>query len=561
LEDATNVGPGMAGTAFERETDSKGISPRYTDGSTPRVDSLPNPRLVSNQLFDFKKDIPDPRAMTDFSVFWGQFLAHEISFSPTQPTEPMSITIPDGDSDLPAGSTIGLFRSTSIAGTGNSISNPRKSINGVSSFIDGSTVYGNSQARSNSIRAFDGLGSLLSSAGNLLPLDNGGPSFLAGDTRANENFALLALQTLFLREHNRLVKIIQNQSPMSDADAFQLARKIIGAELQAITYNEYLPAMGINLSAYKGFNAKLNPQGIAEVLTNGFRLGHTQNPPFRLLIDSNGNRELVPLLATFFNPAGFNEHIMDEILRGGAFLKAQKVDLQMIDDLRNISLMGGAVVLDLAAIDIQRARDRGILDYNTVRTAFKLKKVKNFKAITKDKAIQQKLQALYGNVNNIDLFAGMLAEDTVKGTASGPTINAMIKVQFERLRDGDKFFYRNDPAFKPGGFLASMGFGVAFFETRLLSDIVNDNSGVARGQIPLFVLRMMNKKEQYAAYNARVNAASAILKQQTKELEKLLKIYKRQRNIGGINFVQGQINSILASLNPYKQRLNSLPKK
>ena len=68
--------------------------------------------------------------------------------------------------------------------------------------------------------------------------------FLAGDVRANENVALTSMHAVFVREHNRLVDIIDAQQPeLSDEQQYQLARKIVGAEMQIITYEEFLPAL------------------------------------------------------------------------------------------------------------------------------------------------------------------------------------------------------------------------------------------------------------------------------------------------------------------------------
>jgi len=55
------------------------------------------------------------------------------------------------------------------------------------------------------------------------------------------------------------------------------------------------------------------------------------------------------------------------------------------------------------------------------------------------------LKSLYGNVNNIDAWVGILAEDHLPGTSVGKTIHEILRVQFEKLRDGDFYFYLNDP--------------------------------------------------------------------------------------------------------------------
>ncbi len=68
--------------------------------------------------------------------------------------------------------------------------------------------------------------------------------FLAGDIRANEQVGLTSVHTLFMREHNRLADLIKAVDPgLSDEDIYQKARKIVGAQMQIITYNEFLPAL------------------------------------------------------------------------------------------------------------------------------------------------------------------------------------------------------------------------------------------------------------------------------------------------------------------------------
>src|SRR5262249_57425530 len=93
--------------------------------------------------------------------------------------------------------------------------------NDITSFIDGSQIYGSDYTRGSLLRTHVG-GLLKTSPGNLLPLNNAtyfgsaaplanandagivadGQLFVAGDIRANENIELTAMQTLFVREHN-----------------------------------------------------------------------------------------------------------------------------------------------------------------------------------------------------------------------------------------------------------------------------------------------------------------------------------------------------------------------
>ena len=136
---------------------------------------------------------------------------------------------------------------------------------------------------------------------------------------------------------------------------------------------------------------------------------------------------------------------MDRVLKGLASQIGQENDLLLVDGIRN-NLFGppGAGGLDLAALDIQRGRDHGLPDYNNLREAYDVPAVTTFAEISSDPEIQAKLEELFGTVDNIDPFVGALAEDHLPGSSVGPLIDAVVGNQFERLRDGDRFFYTND---------------------------------------------------------------------------------------------------------------------
>jgi hypothetical protein len=122
--------------------------------------------------------------------------------------------------------------------------------------------------------------------------------------------------------------------------------------------------------------------------------------------------------------------------------RAQEVDTHMVDGLRNFLFGTENLGIDLAATNIQRGRDHGLADYNSVRVALGLARKTTFLSICPHKPeLAKKLKDLYLDIDNIDLWVGGLAEEHVRDGALGETFASIVREQFERVRDGDRFFY------------------------------------------------------------------------------------------------------------------------
>jgi hypothetical protein len=171
------------------------------------------------------------------------------------------------------------------------------------------------------------------------------------------------------------------------------------------------------------------------------------------------------------------------ILKADADNAANELDLLLIDEIRNgLFSIPNAPGTDLAARDIQRARDHGIGTYNQVRVAYGLPAVTSFAQITENDAVQNALQATYGTVDKIDPFEGMLAEDHLLGADVGPTIKAILAKQFAALRDGDRFFYLNETLNLEELSLISQG--------NTLAKVIKNNTGITNLQSNVFFFRV-----------------------------------------------------------------------
>lgn len=456
----------------------------------------PNPRTISNRLSNQSGPILNQRGLSDLVWQWGQFLDHDIGLTPTNPDEAMMIEVPDPND--PLFPVIRTARSMFDPTTGTSVDNPRQQINMITAYIDASGVYGSNDTRAAALRTFVG-GRMATGPNDMLPKNTAGlpnandvgadPTslYLAGDVRANEQPGLTALHTLFVREHNRLADALAAaNATWDDETVYQRARKIVGAEIQVITYNEFLPAL---LGPYApsmsgpGYNDTMDAGLMNEFSTALFRFGHSMVPSTLARVQNDGSLSPdggISLKDAFFNPdAMAGPEDLDMVLKGLATQKAQELDLKLVDDLRN-NLFGppGAGGVDLASLNINRGREHGLPDYNTVRELLGLTRVTSFDEISSDTDIAAGLADLYGSVDDIDAWVGALAEDHLPGASTGETLTASLLLQFTKLRDGDRFYFGYDSELSPED--------RAWLGDLTLADVIVSNTAITNLQPNVF---------------------------------------------------------------------------
>lgn len=286
---------------------------------------------------------------------------------------------------------------------------------------------------------------------------------------------MTSLHTIFLREHNWWCdKILKKTSSFSDEQVFQRARMMVEAEIQHITYKEFLPLLlGTgSIETYTGYKSNVNATVSNEFSTAAYRLGHSLVSETLLRLDKNekvveeGNLDLRD---GFFNPSNYaNIGGINSLLLGASKNICQKLNSKIVNSLRNF-LFGqpGSGGLDLASLNIQRGRDHGIADYNSVRVDLGLTAKTSFSDISSDASVSSALFSVYSNVNEIDLWVGGLAENLHGDGQLGETFFTLVKDQFIRSRDGDEYWYENVIDFSC----------LTQIKNTKLSDILNRNSG------------------------------------------------------------------------------------
>jgi Animal haem peroxidase/Cellulose binding domain len=549
---------GQAGRPYAR------VAPaRYADGRSQPV-AGPNTRFISNREFnDISQNIFSERGVSQWGNVWGQFLDHTFGLRDGN-GEAANIAFNSGDPLESFTNTLGAIPFTrSAAAPGTGVSNPREQVNTTPTYVNAFAVYGGTAQRLEWLRDGPVDGNMANNDATLMlpggylprrdtrgdaasapPADVDGRllaqptrAAVAGDVRANENIALTATHTLFAREHNRIVSLLP--SSLTQEEKFQIARRVIRGEQQYITYNEFLPAMGIQLPAYSGYNPNVNATESNEFATVGYRAhsqihgeveaeseagrwSQAQLDAFRAqgieVADEGGEVALtIPLNVAFFNPDLVPQIQLGPLLEGiggeSEYKNDEMIDNQLRSVLFQVPVSGNPAcldgpglpecfrgVVDLAAIDIERGRDHGMPSYNQLRQAYGLAPRASFTAITGEASDQfpsdpqltpgnevndpnsldftnlfdvtndtvaadnaaevensvtratrrtplaARLRAIYGSVANVDAFAGMVAEPHQPGSEFGELQRAIWTRQFQAFRDGDRFFYQNDPA-------------------------------------------------------------------------------------------------------------------
>ncbi|KAM9854787.1 eosinophil peroxidase [Aulostomus maculatus] len=508
---------------------SRWLPPEYEDvWGTPRGwdpehtyhnASLPPVRLVSQDvLFTQNDNISLDATLSHLLVEWGQWIDHDMVLTPQSPSTsafrtgadcihtcsrdspcfPIQIPLLDPRNGIQ--SCMPFFRSAPSCVTGLLPHRRREQLNAITSYVDASMVYGSSTSQASVLRNHSSsLGSMALNSqysdGELaympfLPrlqphLDPCGPRnattsgasdraapeenttscFQAGDSRANEHLGMIALHTLFLREHNRLVKGLHLLNPHWSPDTlYQEARKILGAIHQILTWEHYLPrvlgesAMSQLMPPYGGYDPDVDPSIANVFAAAAFRFAHVTVQPVvsRLGPGYTRNSQHPPLPlhhSLFASWRVVEEGGIDPVLRGLLLspAKLQTPGQMMVEELtERLFQAQGGMPLDLGALNLQRGRDHGLPGYSSWRRFCGLSvpnTTSELADILSNIPLARKFQLLYRTPHNIDLWVGAISEPAVPGGRVGPLLSCLLARQFRALRDGDRFWWEREGVF------------------------------------------------------------------------------------------------------------------
>lgn len=484
---------GEANTPFVRLIDAD-----YGDElNEPRLDSekkpLPSARTVSQKLTGLKNK--QSNHFTLMVMQWGQFLDHDITLTPVAGPEgveipccgqentpfykriqfpecfPISIS-PEDKFYKKFNQTCMEFMRSMPAPRRDCRFGYREQLNAITAFVDASNVYGSDEERAKKLREFKD-GRLLCdenpTLGDMMPPDasdpacagESAPCFLGGDKRANEQPNLAVMHTIWMRQHNKIAgQLAKMNKHWNDERIYQESRRIVSAQMQHITYNEFLPVvLGRGFSKKnkllpkkrgyaKTYNKKVDASISNEFAAAAYRFGHSLiQGDIKAFTKKGKSAEEFELSKVQFSPGMLHKKgIMDRLLRGLTIQRSQKCDRNFVKQIRDKLFAKNAKFgLDLVALNVQRGRDHGLPSYTEFRELCGFGKVKKYKDLKKDISFRNRraLKNTYENVHDIDLFMGIVLEQPRQGAIIGRTGRCIIGEQFQRLKFGDRFFYEN----------------------------------------------------------------------------------------------------------------------
>jgi Ca2+-binding RTX toxin-like protein len=228
--------------------------------------------------------------------------------------------------------------------------------------------------------------------------------FTCGDGRCNENIALSAIHQVFHSEHDRLVEDIKKVllddtsasgvltlandwesgsggPPVPDGTSywdgerlFQAARFVNEMEYQHMVFEEFARKIQPSIKIFEGYSSDINPAIPAEFASAVYRFGHSMLVEDVARTNPDGTDNSIPLLTAFLNPPEFfnggsagtlsPQQAAGAIVMGSSDQVGNELDEFVTETLRN-NLLG--LPLDLATLNLTRARDVGIPPLNDVR--------------------------------------------------------------------------------------------------------------------------------------------------------------------------------------------------
>lgn len=296
-----------------------------------------------------------------------------------------------------------------------------------------------------------------------IPLERWQTMFAFGGSRANATAQTATINTLFIREHNRIAAILEDAHPgWDDERVFQTARVINIAVLIKIVVEEYINHISpyffqLRFDGSVAWKADWNRPNWIPVEFNVLYRWHSLVPD---QISWNGRS--MPTSETVLDNAMLLQAGMAETLALTSDCRSRELGLMNTPEF----------LLDIERTTLALSRQNEIAPYNAYREAFSFPKATRFEQVSSNPAIIDGLRDIYGDVDRIEFWVGLLAED--------PRPNAAVPSLLGRMVAIDAFSHGlTNPLLAPGVYSAETftheGLDI-INGTRTLADLTVRNS-------------------------------------------------------------------------------------
>ncbi|XP_077545740.1 salivary peroxidase/catechol oxidase-like isoform X1 [Haemaphysalis longicornis] len=451
---------------------------------------LPSTRLVSTTVHYENRSV-DPR-FTNMAVLFGQFLTHDISHltgvklsalpidlgpGPNPPClqgdRCFPIPVPENDYFYGQYNTtlIGIKRTEPCVQCGRGVVDQ---MNQQTSYADLSLVYGHNENVSRATRKFeDGMmlsreiggieylpDSLSPDEDNCSHPDEGALCAYAGDARVNQQKGILALATLWIREHNRIARKLAGINPHWDDEMlFQVTKRIQEGRYQHIVFAEWLPwQLGPKVmddydlresdTGRTTYDETLDGTLSNEFTAAHFRYAHTNVDRDFWRVDEDGTQlNSIEVKDDYFRPLNDTYRPLDDVLRGSVQQPLKPFNRFGDNSVTRFTFhvpptpFGG----DLFAIDMQRGLDHGVRPYVDWVQHCRNITISDFSDLRQviPEEVVALYEGLYEDARDIDYFSGAVSEPKIEGAQLGATFACGVARQFQYLKLADRFYYEH----------------------------------------------------------------------------------------------------------------------
>jgi hypothetical protein len=454
---------GMIGARFGRNVPLERTYPEQLPGLLE-----PNPRVVSRELLT-RDEFKPATIVNVLAGAWLQFEVHDwFSHGKNLPDEPFELDLAEDDTWHERPMRVERTRNDPYPEANGG---PATWVTTDSHWWDGSQIYGSEPAVSAALREGSG-GRLRLDPDGQLPRDLDAQVDLTG-VAGNFWLGLALLHTLFTHEHNAVADRLAQEHPQwTDDELFDKARLVTAALMAKIHTVEWTPAIiahpttkyAMRANWYGILGRRLGKWSSNEVL-GGIPGSATEHHgvPYSLTEEFVAVYRMHPLLPDDFT---FRSIETDDVLQERTFrelgvndVRARLDEVGFVDSLYSFGIAHpGAItlhnyprflqelqkpdgtVVDLAAIDVLRIRERGVPRYNDFRRLFHLKPAETFEELTDNPEWAEELRRVYGDVERVDLMVGLYAEPLPKGFGFSDTAFRVFILMASRRLKSDRFF-------------------------------------------------------------------------------------------------------------------------